>query len=404
MIAMFSSLAQIKAVTMTALQTIPTRRGASLATVFGIAGVVVVLVAVLSIAEGFRRTLSTAGSAQNAIVLRTGSSSEMMSVLVGDSVELIGQAPGVMRAPVGERADAPLSSGELFVVVDVPKRGTTSAANVPLRGVQPQAFATRSNVKLTSGRMFEWGKNEVIVGVGAQARFSGLEVGRTMKWGQNEWSVVGTFSADGSLWESEIWTDSRVLQPAYRRGNSFQTVVARLESPAAFETFKDALTTDPRLDVMVERESEYFAKQGQTLQMIIRTLGFLLAILMGIGAVFGALNTMYSAVAARTREVATLRAIGFGPVPVVISVLAESLILATIGGTLGALAAWAFFDGYRSSTLNFDTFSQVTFAFDVTPPLMIMGIVFALVLGLIGGLFPAIRAARLPVTAALREA
>ncbi len=398
-------LTQVVAVTMTALRTIPQRRGPSLATVAGIAGVVAVLVAVLSIGEGFRKTLREAGSPQNALVMRAGSDSEMMSVMVGDSVEIIAQAPGIARgATAPGEAAVPLSSAELFVVVDVPKATTGTPANVPLRGVQPAAFASRPELVITKGRKFEWGKNEIIVGEGAQRQFRGLDVGSKVKWGENLWTVVGAFSAKGAVWESEIWTDARVLQPAYRRGNSFQTVIARLESPEAFDRFKDALTKDPRLDVQVQRESEYFGNQGRTLQAVVRNLGFVLAVLMGIGAVFGALNTMYSAVSARTREVATLRALGFGRVAVVVSVLAESLCLALVGAVVGAFGAWFFFDGYRTSTLNWDTFSQVTFAFDVTPALMVQGIVFALILGLAGGIFPAIRAARLPVTAALREA
>jgi len=397
-------LSQVVAVTATAIRTIPQRRGASLATVAGIAGVVAVLVAVLSIGEGFRAALRAAGSPENALVLRSGSDSEMMSVLLGDAVEIIAQAPGIARGAVAAgEAPVPLSSAELFVVVDVPKKSTGTPANVPLRGVQPAAFATRPDLKITGGRVFEWGKNEVLVGEGALRQFRGLDIGSKLKWGQNEWTVVGTFSAKGALWESELWTDARVLQPSYRRGNSFQTVSVRLESIDAFDKFKDALTKDPRLDVTVQRESEFFGNQGRSLQMIIRQLGVLLAVLMGIGAVFGALNTMYSAVAARTREIATLRAIGFGPGAVVVSVMAESMFLALVGGAFGAFLAWLFFDGYRTSTLNFDTFSQVTFAFDVTPGLLVAGVVFALVLGLAGGLFPAIRAARLPVTAALRE-
>jgi putative ABC transport system permease protein len=397
-------LAQVFAVTATAIRTIPQRRGASMATIAGIAGVVAVLVAVLSIGEGFRKTLRTAGSPQNALVLRSGSDSEMMSVLLGDAVEIIAQAPGVARGPVAAgEAPVPLTSAELFVVVDVPKKSTGTPANVPLRGVQPAAFSTRPDLKITAGRAFAWGKNELLVGEGALRQFRGLDVGSKVKWGQNEWTVVGTFAAGGAMWESEIWTDARVLQPSYRRGNSFQTAVARLESVDAFDKFKDALTKDPRLDVSVQRESEFFGNQGRTLHAVVRQLGFLLAVLMGIGAVFGALNTMYSAVAARTREIATLRALGFGPIAVVVSVMAESLCLAGVGGILGALGAWLFFDGYRTSTLNWDTFSQVTFAFDVTPALLVEGTVFALVLGLAGGLFPAIRAARLPVTAALRE-
>lgn len=398
-------LAQVFTVTATAIRTIPQRRGASLATVAGIAGVVAVLVGVLSIGAGFRRALQQTGSTQTAIVMRSGSDSEMMSVMVGDTVEIIAQAPGIARGRLAEGEPAvPLTSAELFVVVDVPKKSTGTPANVPLRGVQPAAFVTRPELKIVSGRNFEWGKNEIIVGAGALNSFRGLEVGSRHRWGENEWTVAGIFSAGGNVWESEIWTDARVLQPNYRRGNSFQTVMARLESPEAFDRFKDTLTKDPRLDVQVQRETEYFGNQGRTLTGIIENLGFLLATLMGIGAVFGALNTMYSAVAARTREVATLRALGFGPAAVVVSVLAESMLLAVVGGIFGAGLAWLFFDGYRTSTLNWDTFSQVTFAFDVTPALLVQGIVFALVLGLAGGVFPAIRAARLPVTAALREA
>lgn len=396
-------ISQVGAITLTAVRTIPERRGSSAATVFGIAGVVAVFVAVLSIGEGFRRTLREAGSPGNAMVMRSGSDSEMMSVVFDETLEIISQTPGVARGPVDGAADAPLSSGELFVIVDLPSRATGAMSNVPLRGVQPAAFSTRPGLRVTSGRKFEWGRNEILVGEGALRTFRGLEVGSQLRWGKNEWTVVGTFSAGGALWESELWTDARVLQPAYQRGNSFQTVYARLESPEAFDRFKDALTTDPRLDVQVMRESEYFGNQGRTLNGIIRGLGFTVSILMGIGAVFGALNTMYSAVSSRTREIATLRALGFGSGAVVVSVLAEAALLAVAGGAVGAFGAWALFDGYRAATLNWDTFSQVTFAFDVTPSLLVQGTALALVLGLVGGLFPALRAARLPVTAALRE-
>jgi putative ABC transport system permease protein len=396
---------QVGAVTGTAVRTIPERRGSSLATIAGIAGVVAVFVAVLSIGEGFRKALRSAGSPENAMVLRAGSDSEMMSVMLGDAIEIVAQAPGVARGAVaGQGPDAPFSSAELFVIVDQPKRSTGTAANVPLRGVQPAAFATRPELRMTGGRKFEFGKNEVIVGEGALKMFEGLEIGTRQKWGTGEWEVVGTFAADGALWESEVWTDARVLQPAFQRGNSFQTVIAKLESPAAFDRFKDALTTDPRLDVQVLRESEYFANQGRTLNGIIRGLGLVISVLMGIGAIFGALNTMYNAVAARTREIATLRALGFGAGAVVVSVLVEALLLALVGGAVGAIGAWIAFDGFRTSTLNWDSFSQVTFAFDITPALMVQGAILALVLGFFGGLLPAIRAARLPVTAALREA
>jgi putative ABC transport system permease protein len=380
------------------LGTLWQRRGAALATLVGVAGVVAVFVGVLSIAEGFRKTLAGAGSDDAAVVLRGGSDSEMMSVILRDAADVITQAPGIARGPQG-----PLASAELFVVVDAPKRSTGTAANVPLRGVQPAAFAARHDLKIVQGRPFRWGTNEIIVGQAAARQFAGLDLGTRLKWGQNEWQVVGIFTAGGSLWESELWCDVAVLQPAYRRGTTYQTVLVRLESPAAFDRFKDALTRDQRLDVSVKRQSEFYAEQSTTMNALIRGLGTLIAVLMGAGAVFGALNTMYSAVAARTREIATLRALGFGGGPVVLSVLAESLLLALVGGAIGAALAYAAFDGFRTSTMNWTSFSQVAFAFQVTPALLAQGLVYALLMGLVGGFFPAIRAARLPVATALRE-
>ena len=391
-------LAQMAAVTGVGLRTVPQRLGASLATVFGVAGVVAVFVAVLSIAEGFRATLARAGSPDNALVLRAGSDSEMMSVLFRDATRLIAEAPGVARGPAG-----PLASAELFVVVDVPKRSTGTVANVPLRGVQPAAFAVRGDVRLVAGRMFEWGKHEIVVGRAAASQFADLELGARPRWGQGEWEIVGVFEAGGGLWESELWCDVAVLQPAYRRGSTVQTVLARLEAPAAFDAFRDALGADPRLDVRVLRQSEHYEQQSRALVAIIRGLGVLVAALMGVGAVFGGLNTMYSAVASRAREIATLRALGFGGGPVVASILAESLLLSLAGGALGAAAAWLAFDGFRASTLNWQSFSQVAFAFDVTPALLLQGVLLASLLGLAGGLAPALRAARLPVVTALRE-
>jgi putative ABC transport system permease protein len=268
--------------------------------------------------------------------------------------------------------------------------------------VQPAAFEVRKDVHLVAGRQFQWGRNEVIAGVGAARQFAGLDVGSTLRLGENRWQVVGQFESGGSLSESEIWTDVDVLMPAYRR-RMFQSVHLRLASADGFDRFKDALTTDPRLDVKVVRESEYYAEQSQTLTNIITRLGIGITFLMGVGAVFGALLTMYSAVASRTREIATLRALGFGSVPVAVSVLAEALVLALAGGVIGGLLAYLIFNGYRTSTLNWRTFSQVAFAFKVTPRLMLAALVLTLPMGLIGGLFPAIRAARLPVAAALRE-
>jgi putative ABC transport system permease protein len=251
--------------------------------------------------------------------------------------------------------------------------------------------------------MFEWGLNEVVVGVGAAREFEGLEVGSSIEVARAQWPVVGLFEADGGISETEIWVDAAVLQPAYRRGNSYQSVYARLESPDAFQAFKDALTADPRLNVKPMREADYHAEQSSMLRGLVEGLGSLVAVVMGIGAIFGALNTMYTAVASRAREIATLRALGFHSGPVVISVLIESLLLALVGGVIGAGLAWLAFDGFTAATLNFTSFSQVTFAFEVSPTLLALGTAFAMLIGFIGGLFPAVRAARIPIASALRE-
>jgi putative ABC transport system permease protein len=311
---------------------------------------------------------------------------------------VISDAPQIARS-----AEGPLASAELFVIINVPKRSTGTDANVPLRGVESAALRVRDKLKVVQGRMFEWGKNEVIVGAGAAREFAGLEVGSVLKVGSYEWPVVGVFTADGGIAESEVWTDAHVLQDAYHRGDSYQSVYAKLNSAGAFQQFKDTLTTDPRLSVEVQRESDYYAEHSERVTQLITTLGFVIAILMAVGAVFGALNTMYSAVSTRTREIATLRALGFGSGAVVVSVMIESLLLALIGGAIGGLLAYLAFNNYHTSTMNFQSFSQVTFAFRVTPGLLVRGVVWAAVIGLIGGLFPAIRAARLPIAAALRE-
>jgi len=294
-------------------------------------------------------------------------------------------------------------SPELFVIVNLPKRSTGTDANVPMRGVEPTAFDVRDEVKIVEGRNFDPGRNEVIVGRAAQFAFAGLDIGSELAFGQNRWKVVGIFEAAGSISESEIWCDAAVLAPAYRRGSSYQNAVVRLASPGSFNAFKDALTTDPRVSLKIVRETDYYAEQSQMLVKIVNFLAGIVTTLMGLAAIFGALNTMYTAVAARAREIATLEAIGFRGAPIIVSVLLESVVLAVIGGVLGAGGAWLVFDGFRTATINWQTFSQVAFAFDVNASLLIRGIVSAVVIGVIGGLFPAIRAARLPVAVALRE-
>jgi putative ABC transport system permease protein len=251
--------------------------------------------------------------------------------------------------------------------------------------------------------MLQFGTNEVVVGRGASGQFAGLTLGNKIQSGQNTWQVVGIFEADGGVSETEIWCDARVLQGAYRRGNSYQTVLAQLDSSDSFTTFRDWLTSNPQVNVQVRRETDYYAQQSRALTTLIQTVGFAIAALMGIGAVFGAILTMYTAVSTRAREIATLRALGFNATSVVVSVLTESLALAAIGGAIGGTAAYLAFNGYQTSTMNFSTFSQVAFAFQVTPQLLTMGLIYALVMGLIGGLLPAIRAARLPIPSALRE-
>jgi putative ABC transport system permease protein len=391
-------LSQVFAVTGVTLRSIPQRLGSSIVAIIGIGGVVIVFTAVLSIADGFQAAMKGTGDPQTVIVLRSGSDTEMTSGFSGEEARLISEAPAIEKGPEG-----PHASPELFVIVGHPLKRSGTDANVPLRGLTPIALKVRPQLKIVEGRMFTPGTNEIVVGRSASRQFVGLSIGTSVRWGESSWQVVGIFDAGGSVAESEIWCDAKVLQPAYRRGNSYQSVIARLDSVDSFQTFKDALTTNPRLNVTVIREPDYYAQQSQVLQTIIRSIGFGIAGLMGLGAIFGAINTMYSAVANRTREIATLRALGFGSSPVVVSVMVEAVILSLVGGLIGGLLAWAAFDGYQTATMNFQSFSQVAFAFKVSPSLLARGMFFALIMGLVGGLFPAIRAARMPVVTALRQ-
>ena len=392
------SLSQIVAVTSVTLRSIGQRLGSSSVAIIGIAGVVIVFTAVLSIAEGFQAAMSGKGDPLRVLILRSGADTELTSGLGGEDVRTIVDAPGLERS-----AEGPVASPELFVIVGHPLKRSGTDANVPLRGISPAALKVRPEVKIVEGRMFQAGTNEIIVGRAASQQFDGLYVGRSVRWGESSWQVVGIFDAGGSVAESELWCDARVLQPAYRRGNSYQSVLARVASADSFQLLKDSLTSDPRLQVTVVRERDYYAEQSRVMQMIIRTIGMGIAALMGLGAIFGAVNTMYSAVSSRTREIATLRALGFGRTPVVISVLIEAVILSLIGGALGGALAWIAFDGYQTATMNWQSFSQVAFAFAVTPALLGQALTYAVVMGLLGGLFPAWRAARLPVVTALRQ-
>ncbi len=395
---MINWLSQIVSVSLFSLRTIPARKGAALTTAIGIAGVVAVFVGVLSIAEGFRAAMTVSGSQDVAIVLRAGADSEMTSGLSREETRLIADAPGIAR-----NEGAPFTSAELFVMVNLPKRSTGTDANVPMRGVGKEAMAVRSDFQILEGRNIELGKNEVIAGVGAARSFAGLDVGKKVKIGMIEWDVVGMFSGGGGSAESEIWTDSAVLQPAYNRQDGFQSVYAKLISPQDIDQFKSALESNPQLKVKAMLQSEWLSEQSTMLTSFVQGIGYFITGLMALGALFGALNTMYSAVAARTREIATLRALGFGASPIVLSVMFESLVLSLAGGIAGAAAAYFALDGYQASTINWQSFSQIAFAFTVTPALLASAIAWAAAIGVLGGLFPAIRAARLPIATALRE-
>jgi len=389
---------QIFSVAWLSIRTIRERLGSSAVAVVGIAGVVIVFVAVLSIAEGFSRTMQTAGAADRAIIMRGGADSEMTSGLAGDAVEIMKQAPGIRR-----ESQRPAFSPELYVMVDLPKRSTQTPANVPLRGVTEEVLKVRYDAKIVEGQMLTFGTNEIVAGRAAAGQFMGLAVGSTLTTGQATWKVVGIFEAGGSVSETELWGDAHTLQGAFRRNNSYQSALARLETPGSYKTFKDWLTSNPQLNVSVVPETEYYAAQSEVLTSLIRTVGVGIAVLMGFGAVFGAILTMYTAVSTRTREIATLRALGFNTTSVVISVLAESLALGAVGGVAGGVLAYVAFNGYETSTINFQTFSQVAFAFAVTPWLLAQGLAYALIMALVGGLLPALKAARLPIASALRQ-
>jgi len=366
--------------------------------VVGIAGTVGVFVAMLSLARGFRATLVSSGSADNALITRAGATSEMTSGVSLDSVKIIQDAPGIARG-----ADGPLLTPEAVLMAPIPLRSTGTDANVELRGVAPNVLTIRSNVKIIEGRMFRPGLSEIVVGKNAKATYSGLTLGSAIWLGSTHWQVVGIFDAGGSAFDSEVWGDAHLLNGAYKRPDTFsQSVTVHLASRAALQQLKDTLTADPRLNVDVTREIDYYAKQSTRMTQLITTLGGFVALIMAIGAVFGALNTMYSAVAERGREIATMRALGFGGPSVVFSFLVEALLISFTGGVIGCVAVLPL-NGLTTSTMNFQTFSNLAFAFKITFDLLWMGVLFALVMGVLGGMPPAIRAAQRPVASALRE-
>jgi putative ABC transport system permease protein len=388
---------QVSAVTTLNLRSVPQRVGSSAVTVLGIAGVVVVFVGVLSMAHGFRQAMTTGGDPLTAIVLRSGATSETGSLLGLDTVRLVKDAPGISR-----RGGQPQASAEFAVVVRH-QASTGRPMNIRLRGVERTAFSIREEIRVVDGRAFQPGRHEVIVGRAAARQLGNLTIGRSVEWGGSTWNVVGVFQGDGGSVESEVWCDIEMLQEAFRRRTAYQGIYARLESPESLEVLRSALANDPRLEVDIRRESDYYADQARPLTALITTAGTFIAVLMGVGAIFAAVSTMYAAVVSRTREIATLRAVGFGGTAVACSVLAESAVLAFAGGAIGALTAWGLLDGYAVSTLNFQSMSQVAFAFAVTPVLMGQGMASAMAIALLGGVWPAWRAATLPVADGLRE-
>lgn len=382
--------AQVLEITLMNLKNLPSRLGSSSVVVVGIGGVVGVMVAILAMAAGFQGTLDSGGAPDRAIVLRGGSDNELSSGVSTDEVNVVSGMEGVV-----------LASPELYMVADVPKRSTGTDANLIVRGVTADAFALRDEVVIVEGRNIEPGRGEVIAGRGAHVEFAGIDIGNSIQLRQSEWTIVGIFEADGSAYESELWVDLPVLQSAFRFTGA-SSIRVRVDSPERIDELAERIKGDPRLDLQLTGEEEYFAGQAGGLTDTIRIFGYTVATIMAIGAVFAALNTMYTAVVTRTVEIATLRALGFGRLPVVVSVMIESMALALLGGVLGALVAYVGFNGYTVSTLSNVSFSQIAFDFKVTPELLRDGLIWALGLGAIGGLLPAIRAALLPITVALR--
>jgi putative ABC transport system permease protein len=395
---MRSFLLQVAAVTVINIKSIPQRFWLSLSTVVAVALVVMVLLSFLAMANGFQRTLTSSGADDVAIVLRGGSQAEINSTVARDQVRLIEEAPGIARSPEGK----PLVSAELYLIVDGLKRTTQTKANLPLRGIGQEGAAVRKGIRIVEGRMFQSGANEILVGKALLREFQGFEIGKTVSFATSRWTVVGAFEAEGSVFESEIWADLPVVQSLFNRTNIVQTVRARLQSPAALDALKRYVDEDPRLKLDVKSEAAYFADQASQTSDLIHKLGWPLAIAMALGALAGALNTMYSSVAARAVEIATLRAIGFGGFPAFVGTLAESLLLAVLGGIIGVTATYLIFDGFSTATLG-ASFTQVVFSFKLSPALIAQGVILALAVGLAGGLFPAIRAARMPIVAGLNS-
>jgi putative ABC transport system permease protein len=396
---MANAIEQIGAVTAMNLRNIPQRLSSSLVAVLGIGGVSLVLVALLSIGAGFTRALEGSGQEDVAMILRAGAPSEMGSYFGQPEITAVTNASGIRRNDKNELMVSP----EIFGIIAHKMAGKDSDAQLPLRGVGPLGPQLRKAFKLTPGsKMFRPGTNEIIVGAGAVKQYEGLGIGKTVRWLKTDWTVVGHFTDDGGLAESEVWADAGTLQQVWQRGPTVSTIRAKLAEDTSAKALKDQLTKS-QMTVDAPTEKQFYSDQQKILRTLINRVGVTIAIIMGLAALFAALNTLESAVASRVREIATLRAIGFGAGPVVFSVLVEAMLLGAIGGLLGGLVAFAFLNGITSSTLNFASFSQITYAFTVTPLVMAMGIAYGLALCLLAGILPGIRAARMPITSGLRE-
>jgi ABC-type lipoprotein release transport system permease subunit len=373
------------------------RPWSTLATAVGIGLVVAILVLALALANGFQQALVETGSHANAIVMRTGADSELSSGIDRGGAAILRALPQIASGPSGR----PLVTTDLIVLVNQDRLGGSGgSSNVTIRGVDTEAMTLRDQVHVTAGRMFTPGASEVVVGTRIARRFVGFKVGDEVKLGQRPFTVVGHFSAGGTAFESEVWGDVAVLSPVLRDGN-FSSVTFRMKDPAQFASLKKSLEGDPRLGVQVQREDQYYANQSQGLATTIRIMGIFIVCIMAIGAIFAAMNTMFASIGARTREIATLRTLGFGPWSVMASFVAESVLIALFGGLVGCLLALPI-NGMATSTTNFATFSEIAFAFRITPPILLAGLLFAIALGVVGGILPAWKASRLPLAAAMR--
>src|SRR3954447_26429056 len=379
------------------LRSMIVRKGTAAMTAMGIAMVVAVFIMTMAIAQGFRGALVASGSNENAILLRKGATSETVSAVLKPQLPLIEAMPQVARGP----DNRPLASPELVVIISLPRTSDGNPANVPVRGVGPKAFEIRSTLQLVEGRRFTPGTREINVGRQAVNRFRGLALGSDVKFGNATWRVAGIFTANDASFESEVWGDVDLMTPAFQR-NEYQSTTVKLVEPSAFESFRNAINADPRLDLKAYPERDYYEGQSETTGTLMRIFATFVTSILSIGAVFGAMNTMYAAVAYRTREIGTLRALGFSRVRIVAAFLAESMALALIGGVIGCILALPV-HGLSTGAMNMASFSELAFKFRITPALLGAGLLFSALMGAVGGLLPALRAARIPVARALRE-